>query len=90
MTRETSVSLSPEEIVDLAKAFFTSLESGYSASLVDEGDGFVRLQTFRGHLAITAWREGERTRVRLSTLRYHPSIGEFLLRIETQSSAQTA
>jgi hypothetical protein len=33
---------------------------------------------------------GELTRVRCSTLRYHPSIGQFLLQLETESAATGA
>jgi hypothetical protein len=90
MTRETLVSLSPEEVIELAKSYFTSPASGYSGSLVEEGDGFVRLQTFRGHLAVSATREGDATRVRCSTLRYHPSIGKFLLSLSTGVPATEA
>ena len=85
MTRETLVSLSPDEVVGLAKGYFTEASSGYSGSLVEEGDGYVRFETFRGHLAIYASRDGDRTRVRCSTLRYHPSIGKFLLLLATEA-----
>jgi hypothetical protein len=87
MTRETLVSLSPDEVVGLAKNYFTEASSGYSGSLVEEGEGFVRFETFRGHLAVHAARDGEQTRVRCSTLRYHPSIGKFLLMLATESPA---
>lgn len=90
MLRETLVSLSPEEVIDLAKSYFTSPASGYSGSLVEEGDGFARFETFRGHLAVSATLEGDATRVRCSTLRYHPSIGKFLLSLETGIPATEA
>ncbi|UCC48658.1 MAG: hypothetical protein JSV41_00325 [Gemmatimonadota bacterium] len=83
MTREALVSLSPGEVVDLAKRYFTDASSGYSGSLIEEGEGYARFQTFRGHLAIFATRDAAQTRVRCSTLRYHPSIGEFLLQLES-------
>jgi hypothetical protein len=85
MTRETLVSLSPDEVIVQAKSYFTDASSGFSGSLVEEGDGFARFETFRGHLAVAAAPDGDRTRVRCSTLRYHPSIGKFLLQLETQS-----
>ena len=84
MTRETLASLSPAEVIDLAKDYFSSGASGYSGTLVEEGGGFVRFDTFRGHLAIFATREGDSTRVRCSTLRYHPSIGKFLSSLSTE------
>ncbi len=86
MTRESLVALSPETVIDLAKNYFTDPSSGYSGTLVEQGEGYVRFQTFRGHLALAASADGERTRVRCSTLRYHPSIGQFLLLLETESS----
>jgi hypothetical protein len=90
MTRETLVSLPVLEVVELAKDFFTDPSSGYSGSLVEEGEGYARFDTFRGHLAVFAESVGERTRVRCSTLRYHPALGKFLLRLETQSSVSEA
>jgi hypothetical protein len=87
MTREALVSLSPDKVVDLAKNFFTDARSGYSGSLVEEGEGFARFEVFRGHLAIAASPDGDRTRVRCSTLRYHPSIGKFITLLETETSA---
>ncbi len=84
MTREILVSVSPEEVIELAKSYFTDASSGYAASLVEEGEGYARFQTFRGHLAILAAPDGDRTLVRCSTLRYHPSIGKFLLQLESK------
>jgi hypothetical protein len=86
MTRELLVSLSPEAVIDSAKAYFTDARSGYSGTLVEDGDGFARFQTFRGQLAVAAMPEGEQTLVRCSTLRYHPSIGKFLLSLESEPS----
>jgi hypothetical protein len=90
MTRETLVPLPPERVLDLAKGFFTGSASGYAGTLVEEGVGYIRFQAFRGQLAISASADGERTRVRCSTLRYHPSIGQFLLQLETESAATGA
>ncbi len=88
VTRETLVNLSPEEVLETAKNFFSSMESGYSGTLVEEGSEFVRFQTFRGVLAVSAAGDGDLTRVRCSTLRDHSSIGKFLLLLETASSVQ--
>lgn len=85
MTREVLVSLSPVEVIELAKSYFTDPSSGYSGTLVEEGEGYARFQTFRGYLAVFARGEGAGTRVRCSTLRYHPAIGKFLLQLETGS-----
>lgn len=88
MTRETLVTQSPEEVLALAKAYFPSGESGYSGTLVEEGEGYVRFRTFRGSLAVWASRQDGDTRVRCSTLRYHPSIGKFLAMLATEPSPQ--
>ena len=90
MTREALVSLSPEEVVDLATGYFTSARSGFSGLLVEKGEGFARFTTFRGQLAISATRDGDHTRVRCSTLRYHPSIGKFLLLLASEAPAREA
>ncbi|UCC72649.1 MAG: hypothetical protein JSV86_20195 [Gemmatimonadota bacterium] len=86
MTRDTLVSLPPDRVLHLAKGFFTGTESGYAGTLVEEGESFARFQTFRGQLAISTSPDGERTRVRCSTLRYHPSIGRFLLQLQSEAA----
>lgn len=81
MTREIRVDLPPRDVLERAKRFFTGAESGYAGWLDGEGEGFVRFRAFRGTLAVTALpeRDGEgRTRVRISTLRAHPSVPLFL------------
>jgi hypothetical protein len=90
MTRETLVSLSPEVVLNLARTYFADATSGYSGTLMGEGEGFARFETVRGHLAISASPDGDRTRVRCSTLRYHPSIGKFLLLLETHPAVSEA
>jgi hypothetical protein len=90
MTRESLVSLSPEVVINLAKNYFADATSGYSGTLTEEGDGFARFETVRGHLAVSASPDGKRTRVRCSTLRYHPSIGKFLLLLETHPAVPEA
>jgi hypothetical protein len=83
MTREILVSLSPEDVLGLARRYFSAADSGYSGTIVEEGAGYIRFETFRGHLAVAASHDGVATRVRCSTLRYHPSIGKFLALLET-------
>jgi len=86
MTREILVPLSPEAVIERAKSHFTDPASGYSGTLVEEGEGYARFQTFRGYLAVFARRSEGQTHVRCSTLRYHSSVGKFLLQLETESS----
>lgn len=91
MTRETTVSQSPGQVLALAKRYFTSAESGYAGSLVEEGEGYLRFRAFRGLLAVSAWEEDDgQTHVRISTLRHHPSIGKFLRMLETDPSPREA
>jgi hypothetical protein len=85
MTRESLVALSPDAVLSLAKTYFTDPGTGYAGTLIEEGAGFARFEIFRGHLAVSATPDGESTRVRCSTLRYHPSIGKFLVMLETES-----
>lgn len=88
MTREIRVDLPPREVLERAKRFFTGADSGYAGSLEEEGEGFARFRAFRGTIAVTALREGDgegRTRVRISTLRAHPSIPLFLTSLRESS-----
>ena len=84
------VSVSPDNVLGHAKRFFTGAEGGYGATVVDVGADYIRFQTFRGVLAVLARAEDGLTRVRCETLRYHPSIGQFLLHLETESAASQA
>lgn len=90
MTRETLVSLPPERVLELAREFFAGPASGYAGTPVEEGGDFIRFQAFRGQLAISASTDGGQTRVRCSTLRYHTSVGQFLLQLQTESTATGA
>lgn len=90
MTKEVLVAVSPDNVLGYAKYFFTSPESGYGATVVEAGDDYVRFQTFRGILAVSARPEDGMTRVRCATLRYHPSIGQFLLHLDSESAASRA
>lgn len=93
MTREIWVDLPPNNVLERAKRFFMGADSGYAGWLDGEGEGFVRFRTFRGTLAVTSLRDeaaGGRTRVRISTLRAHPSIPLFLTQLrESASEAET-
>ena len=79
MTRESWTGLSVSEVLARARGFFTGPDSGYAGALEDEGEAFVRFRTFRGAIALSAVADRSgRTRVRVSTLRNHPSIPVFL------------
>lgn len=79
MTREVWTDIPASQVLARARQFFTGPDSGYAGAVGGEGGGFVRFQTFRGTIAVSAVAEADgRTRVRVSTLRNHPSIPVFL------------
>lgn len=80
MITETTTRLAPREVLDGARRFFTAEDSLSAANVVDESERHVTVATFRSRLAISAWDDSElgRTRVRVSTLRRHDSVGKFL------------
>ena len=94
MTRELWVDLDPRDVLEEAKAFFAGPESGFSGTPDGEGPSFVRFRTFRGTLTVTAVRESadgrERTRVRVSTLRAHPAVAQFLTLLRTEDEARAS
>jgi len=90
MITETSTRLAPGQVLDGARRFFTSEDSVYAATVVDESDRHVTVATFRSRLAISAWEDeslGE-TRVRVSTLRRQDAVGRFLAWLETASPGE--
>ena len=85
MTSETVTDLPPEAVLDEARRFFTDEDSPYAATPVSESPGHLTLATFRSRLAISAFpdSDGDRTRVRVSTLRPDESVGKFLAFVRT-------
>jgi hypothetical protein len=90
MTSETITSLSPQQVLEEAKDFFTGEGSVYPSTLVDESASHVTMSTFRSRLAISAYPDpaGKGTKVRVSTLRRHDSVGKFLSLIESANPEQ--
>jgi len=88
MITEVVTSLSPGEVIDEARRFFTDEGAFHSATIVDEGESHLTLGMFRSRLAISAFpaAKGE-TRVRVSTLRRNDAVGRFLALVETGGSA---
>ena len=76
---ETQTSLSPAQVLDRAKHFFTERVPQYGAFLEKEGPAFA---TFRGQggeeIAIAVFESPEGTRVRGSTLLYDQVVDRFL------------
>jgi len=72
MTTETTTSASPERALAAAREFFLSGDGTGSAWLEDESETHLALGTFRGNMAVSAFRDpedGSRTRVRVTSLR---------------------
>ena len=88
MITEVVTSLSPREVIDEARRFFTDEGAFHSATIVEEGDTFLTLGMFRSKLAISAFADPEAgtTRVRVSTLRRNDAIGRFLALVESGGS----
>jgi hypothetical protein len=90
MITETTTRLTPEQVLDGARRFFTAEGSLSAANVVSESDRHVTVATFRSRLAISAWEDealGE-TRVRVSTLRRQDSVGKFLYWLTTTVSSE--
>lgn len=88
MITEVVTRLSPREVIEEARRFFTDEGAFHSATIVDEGESHLTLGMFRSRLAISAYpgaSEGE-TRVRVSTLRRNDAVGRFLALVETGGS----
>ncbi|MQA92032.1 MAG: hypothetical protein GEU90_17710 [Gemmatimonas sp.] len=78
LVQEVTTDLSPAEVIQLARDFFTTRFSAYAAFVEEEGDGHITFQVEAGELMIgTGSREG-RTIVRGSTSRLHHELSQFL------------
>ena len=85
MISEITTRLTPEQVIEEARRFFTDEGAFHAATIIDEGDTHLTLGMFRSRLAITAvpGADGGPTSVRLSTLRRNDAIGRFLALLET-------
>lgn len=93
MTSETVTDLSPEEVLDLARDFFTGPDAVYEASISDESDNHLSFGTFRSRIVVAAFPdpEGEGpTRTRVSTLREYAVADRFLTYLQTHHRARLA
>lgn len=86
MTSETTVDLSAEEVLDLAREFFTGREPVFEASISEESDTHVAFATFRSRIVVAAAPDGggeDGTLVRVSTLREYSVADRFLTYLRT-------
>lgn len=79
LIQEVETELSPQEVLESARSFFTLQFSPYAAFVEDESDSHLRLSTEAGEVVIgTGVREG-RTVVRASSSRLHHEVSQFLV-----------
>lgn len=93
MTSETTTSLSPSEVLSLAREFFTGSDAIHQASVSEESDTHVTFATFRSRIVVAAFPDPEDeapTRVRVSTLREYAAADRFLTYLRTAPSTTAA
>jgi hypothetical protein len=79
MTHETGTSLSPQEVLSRAKAFFAERVPNNAAYPEKEGENFLTLRGQGGEEIALAVLPGERgNRVRASTLFFDQAVARFL------------
>lgn len=86
MTSETTTSLPPDEVLNLAREFFAGENAVHGASLSEESDSHVTFATFRSRIVVAAFPDprGEApTRVRVSSLREYTAADRFLTYLRT-------
>lgn len=89
MTAETTTHLSPTDVIELARSFFTGPDAVFSASIEEADETHLVLNTYRSRIVVAAFPDpggsGE-TRVRVSTLREDAVAGRFLTYVRTADS----
>ncbi|HKK08945.1 MAG TPA: hypothetical protein VKA44_08680, partial [Gemmatimonadota bacterium] len=81
MTHEMTTTLQPGEVLAVAREFFTGRHPVCPASIENESGTHITFNTFRSRITVAAFPdpgEGERTRVRASTLREDAVAARFL------------
>lgn len=89
MISETLTALDPHAAIEQAKQFFTEANSPLPATVVEEGEASLTVETFRSRVAVSAFEDpdGRGTRVRVSTLRRNDALGKLLTLLATGESA---
>ncbi|MEJ2546705.1 MAG: hypothetical protein P8125_02700 [Gemmatimonadota bacterium] len=89
MISETITALDPEAAIGVAKRFFTDPQSPLPATVVEQGEDHLAVETFRSTVAVSAFPdpEGQGTRVRVSTLRRNDALGKLLTLLATEIPA---
>lgn len=91
MISETVTALEPDAAIDVALGFFTDPGSPLPATVVEQGDGHLTVETFRSTVAVSAFPDpgGRGTRVRVSTLRRNDAVGKLLTLLSTEIPADS-
>lgn len=80
LVQEVDTHLSPSEVLERAREFFTTRFSPYTAMTEDSSETHVKFETEAGELLVAAFPGEEgRTRVRGSTSRMHHELSQFLM-----------
>lgn len=88
MTSETTTDLSPSEVLDLARDFFTGPDAVRDMSISEESETHVEFASFRSSVVVAAFPDPDeevRTRVRASSLREYATVDQFLTFVRTAS-----
>lgn len=88
MTSETTTDLSPAEVLELARAFFTGPDAVCDLSISGSSETHVEFASFRSSVIVGAFPDPEedgRTRVRASSLREYAAVDQFLTFLRTAS-----
>lgn len=82
LIQEVETDLSPRDVIEKARSFFTLQFSPYAAFVQDESDSHIVLSTEAGEVTIGVGdREGRRV-VRASSSRLHHEVSQFLVTLE--------
>jgi hypothetical protein len=86
MISETITALDPEAAIEVAKRFFTDPRSPLPATVIEQGEGHLAVETFRSTVAVSAVQDpdGRGTRIRVSTLRRNDAVGKLLTLLATE------
>ncbi len=88
MTSETTTDMPPAEVLAMAREFFAGPEAVHDMSISDASETHVEFASFRSSLLVAAFPDpddGERTRVRVSTLREYGAADRFVTWVRTAS-----
>lgn len=78
LVQEVVTDIAPGEVVRMAREFFTTRFTQYSAFVQDESDSHIVLTLDSAEVVIGTVQEDGRTKVRGSTSRIHHELSQFL------------